>query len=215
MEEKNICYEHRARYYEYGNMNHAKELWFVLHGQGQLAQYFIRKFNTLNPDDYFIVAPEGLSRYYLNGHSGRVGATWMTKEDRLTDIENYVAYLNTIYKQVLENINRDIKITAFGFSQGTATVSRWIAQSNIKIDRLLLWAGIFPPDMDIKSAHERFNTMKVYNIYGDNDEFLNNNYLKEQQNIIKEIGITATTIQFEGTHVIDQSTLCKIATTPY
>ena len=36
------------------------------------------------------MAPEGLSRFYLEGFSGKVGATWMTREDRLNDIDNYL-----------------------------------------------------------------------------------------------------------------------------
>jgi hypothetical protein len=70
------------RYAVSGNPT-AKNLLYVLHGYGHLAPYFIRKFNSL--EDSFIVAPEGMYRFYLYGSSGRVGACWMTKEERLDD----------------------------------------------------------------------------------------------------------------------------------
>ena len=42
---------------------------------------------------YTIIAPQGLHKFYLEGTSGRVGASWMTKENREDDIKNYLVYL--------------------------------------------------------------------------------------------------------------------------
>lgn len=214
MNDRSVNFQYKARYFEYGDPATAKELWIVLHGHGQLAQYFIQKFKILDPNQYYIIAPEGLSRYYLTGYSGRVGATWMTKEDRLTDIDNYVNYLNSVYQNI-NNIRSKVKITVLGFSQGTATVSRWIAQSEIKIDRLILWAGLFPKDMNYKLAHERFKNIEILNIYGRNDEFLNDDRLNDQQEIVGKLGIKPTTIVFDGNHSIHHQTLIKIATNSY
>lgn len=215
MNERSVNFQYRARYFENGNPKTAKELWIVLHGHGQLAQYFIQKFQQLDSNQYYLVAPEGLSRYYLSGYSGRVGATWMTKEDRLADIDNYVNYLNTVYKNVTTNLRKGIKITVLGFSQGTATVSRWIAQSEVKIDRLILWAGLFPEDINFKLAHERFGNIEILNVYGKNDEFLNDKHLAKQQEIIKKLDIQPTTIVFDGNHSIHNQTLMKVATNSY
>jgi hypothetical protein len=44
-----------------------------------------------------IIAPEGLSRFYRKGFSGDVVASWMTKDDRLDDMEDYVRYLNDLH----------------------------------------------------------------------------------------------------------------------
>ena len=49
-----------------------KKIIYALHGYGQLSKYFIRKFESIS-DDYLIVAPEGMHRFYKNGNSGRVG----------------------------------------------------------------------------------------------------------------------------------------------
>jgi hypothetical protein len=52
-------------------------VWFVCHGYGQLAAYFIRHFAFLteNAPATVVIAPEGLSRFHLSGNGGRVGAT--------------------------------------------------------------------------------------------------------------------------------------------
>jgi hypothetical protein len=66
MEESDISFQFRARYYKLGEINAAtRQIWFVLHGYGQLAQFFIKKFNTLTDHNVCVIAPEGLSRFYL------------------------------------------------------------------------------------------------------------------------------------------------------
>lgn len=215
MKESTIDFQFKGRYFEIGNPATAKEIWFVLHGHGQLAEYFIKKFEKLNPNDFYIIAPEGLSKYYLNGYTGRVGATWMTKENRLVDIVNYITYLDEVYNKVLNNASKEAKITALGFSQGTATVSRWLTSSQVTIHRLILWAGIFPPDMHIAAAQLRIKNVDILNVYGTEDEFLNEEKLNEQQSIINSIGVTPIQIIFEGKHEINEDTLMKIATNSY
>ena len=83
------------RYFTHGDPLKANQIVYVLHGYGQLAEFFIRKFQHLS-DDYFIVAPEGMHRFYLSGSSGRVGASWMTKEERETDIQDNLNWLNAL-----------------------------------------------------------------------------------------------------------------------
>jgi predicted esterase len=104
MAEHHLIFNFKARYYSSGEITtNTKDVLFILHGYGQLAQYFIRKFAALETKDVVVIAPEGLSRFYLEPIEGagrktnRVGATWMTKEDRLVDIENYVNYLDTVF----------------------------------------------------------------------------------------------------------------------
>ena len=56
-----------ARYYTLGPTHgFPRELWFVCHGFGQLAGRFIRQFASLDDGTRLIVAPEALSRYYLD-----------------------------------------------------------------------------------------------------------------------------------------------------
>src|SRR5690554_4646496 len=127
-----------ARYYTAGTLDKkTKTIWFVCHGYGQLAKYFIQNFKVLDNGENFIVAPEALSRFYLQGFSGRVGATWMTKEDRENDIKDYNAYLSTLYKKVMKDIPlENVKINILGFSQGVSTVCRWVVSEKIKFDKL-------------------------------------------------------------------------------
>ena len=211
MEHGSLNFGFKARYYQLGTLGPAtKNLIFVLHGHGQLAPFFIRKFSALDNGKNCIIAPEGLSRYYLQGFSGKVGATWMTKEDRLTDIENYLSYLNALQEQLKPKLSENTTITVLGFSQGAATASRWVTSGGMPFDRLVLWAGIFPPDMDFPQASETLRQKDITYVYGTEDPFLSPSKLQEMQTLSSKLGVSPKTITFKGVHEIKEDTLLRL-----
>ena len=211
--ELRLDFSYHARYQKLGQIDsQTTDIWFVLHGYGQLSQYFIKKFEGLNQRTQCIIAPEGLSRFYLNGFSGRVGATWMTKEDRLTDINNYLRYLNAIYQQELEAVDLStMTVHLLGFSQGTATVTRWALQPQIQCDHLILWAGMLPHDMDLQVGSQKLKDKLLTLVYGDQDEFVTKERLDQQKEMLSSMELKAEKIVFAGGHDIDQPTLMKIS----
>jgi predicted esterase len=214
MAQHDLDFQFKARYFKLGELNAStKQLWFVIHGYGQLAEFFIRKFKVLEEHNICIIAPEGLSHFYLEdvasrAQSGnnRVGASWMTKENRLMDIENYVEYLNSIYQKETGGA-LSVPITVLGFSQGAATVSRWVNAGGINFQRLILWAGIFPPDIDFKTTKEILKDKKTYMVYGKNDPFINDERISEMKTLVSQLGISPETKVFEGKHDIDSQML--------
>jgi len=84
-----------ARYLTLGPGD-AADVWIVIHGYGQLAGRFLRRFEPIDDGTRHIVAPEALSRFYVgneagrHGQSSKVGATWMTREAREDEITDYV-----------------------------------------------------------------------------------------------------------------------------
>jgi predicted esterase len=187
----------------------------VIHGYGQLAQYFIRKFNILQQHRICVIAPEGLSRFYLEDVSSRmqsgnnrVGATWMTRENRLMDIDNYIQYLTTLY-QAETHDHPSIPVTVLGFSQGAATASRWVTQGGIPFSRLILWAGIFPPDINFESGHALLKDKETFLVYGKQDPFLNDSRFAEMEMLSSKLAIQPARVTFDGGHDIDEGTLLK------
>jgi len=205
-------FELKARYFQLGEVSEqTKNLIFVIHGYGQQAKYFIQKFESLDNTKNCIVAPEGLNRFYLEGFSGRVGATWMTKEDRLTDIENYLTYLNKVYEEVIKDTDTGhLKVTVIGFSQGSATASRWVSNTPYNVHQLILWAGIFPPDLDYQLAGDKFDNMDIKYVYGLKDPFLTEGRIDEMNRISSKLQVSPETITFDGEHIIDGPTLQTI-----
>jgi predicted esterase len=189
---------------------HVRELIYVLHGHGQQAQFFVQKFNGIASDQRLIVAPEGLSRYYLEGFTGRVGATWMTKEDRETDIANYISFLNTLHHQI-KDLNPGIEsITVVGFSQGAATATRWVNHSTMVVKRFILWAGILPYDMNISKAKDRLESAEKIYVYGNEDPFVNESKKEEMHHLIEKSGLSFEERKFPGKHDIHRPTLAEL-----
>jgi len=197
-----------AKYATYGNPKTAKTIVFVLHGYGQLVEFFIRKFNVLNQNDYFVVAPEGLHRFYLKGSSGRVGASWMTKECRDDDIKDYINYLNDLWAEISSNFTFETKVL-LGFSQGGATATRWHCLGNFKVDKFILWAAIFPPDMS-KDFCLKFNSSKNYLVFGDQDEYYSEPSVDSHLSYLKQHHFNFELVKFKGNHNIDSKTLLNL-----
>ena len=143
MEEHSISIQKTTRYYTCGDISKASRLLVVLHGYGQSAFFFLKKFEFLADKGYYIVAPEGMHRFYLEGTSGRVGASWMTREARLDDIRDNFNYLESLVSKIQEQ-KTFISVDLLGFSQGAATTTRWFEHSKISFRSLVLWASVFP-----------------------------------------------------------------------
>lgn len=194
------------RYFTLGNSETAKKMLFVLHGYGQLPEYFIQKFKTLE-SDYFIVAPEGMHRFYTKGSSGRVGASWMTKEERLTDISDTINYLNTLYSHVSQQFEVN-QISILGFSQGAATAARWFYSDEKLASELIIWASVFPPDLEISTEiNLSLNSTNKF-VIGNQDEYFTLEQQKELMEFYKAKGFEV--FQFEGKHDIDTLTLTRV-----
>lgn len=197
-----------ARYYTLGTPSQGiKNLWIVCHGYGQLGRYFLRHFSCLDDGKTIVVAPEGLSRFYLDGFSGRVGATWMTKEDRLSEIEDQALYMNLLLKEQLRQLPQDVHVTVLGFSQGGATVCRWLTTGQVPVHRLILWAASFPEDIGFEAGKAAFHNLPVAVVYGTQDEFITPEKLEQKRQLMAQLGIMPQVYTFEGGHTIHTDTL--------
>jgi predicted esterase len=217
MQELQVTFDFKARYFKIGEINTStKGVWFVLHGYGQLAQYFLVKFKPLLSRNICVIAPEGLSRFYLEDvntrnqtGNNRVGATWMTRENRLADIDNYLLFLNSVYKTEIGMSS--IPVTLLGFSQGAATASRWATQNLIAYEALILWSGIFPNDMDFEKSKQVLQTKCIHHVYGSQDPFLSDARIGEMKGLAEKLGVMSPPLVFPGGHEIHEETLLKLA----
>ena len=197
--------EKTFRYATSGELSTAHTILYVLHGYGQLSEFFIRKFYNLR-EGYFIVAPEGMHRFYLNGTSGRVGASWMTKEARETDISDNIHWLNELDKRINTDKQQRRKLI-LGFSQGGATAARWFYKGAIHADQLIMWASIFPPDLTIEEEIKTNESKGVF-VVGTNDPYFQEKKDEEAIDHFQQLGFT--TFYFDGGHDLDENTLSKI-----
>lgn len=205
-----------ARYWTLGAAGGARaEVWFALHGYGQLARRFLRRFRGLAEPSRLIVAPEGLSRFYVGSELGRhgpdsvVGATWMTREDREMEIRDYVAYLDRLAATLLRG---EPRVTVLGFSQGVATAWRWVTYGTVPgLARLVLWAGAVPPDLDLARAARTIADVEVVLVRGGADRTARVEQAAEEEALLSRAGIGFRVVRHAGGHDIDEATLLSIA----
>ncbi|MEZ4903841.1 MAG: hypothetical protein R2822_19865 [Spirosomataceae bacterium] len=59
MQQHHLTIQRTARYFTLGALDTStQQVWFVLHGYGQLAEFFIKKFDVLDDGKTYIIAPE-------------------------------------------------------------------------------------------------------------------------------------------------------------
>ena len=194
--------------FRYETLNEEKrptKIIYVLHGYGQLAKFFIRKFNTLS-DDYLIVAPEGMHRFYLNGSSGKVGASWMTKEARETDIKDNIDWLNALDSDISKKFNIEERIL-LGFSQGGATAIRWKMNSRLPFDKTIIWASDFPPDLESQIDQLKGDNGNYF-VIGNEDEYFNEDQQNKLISLYKSVDFKIST--YLGRHNIESTTLLQL-----
>ena len=184
-----------------------KKLWIVTHGYGQLSKTFIRRFQTIMDDETMVIAPEGLSRFYWGGFDGPIVASWMTREDRLDEIADYVAMLDQLYNHYVPLCHPDVEITLFGFSQGTATQVRWIMHSFPHFHKLMLWAGQLPEDLDYKPHLDYFEDKALFTAFGDKDPLVTPKRLSFMHKVIAESGLKISEFSYEGVHKVERFAL--------
>jgi predicted esterase len=195
-----------ARYHTLGPATPPEAVWIVLHGYGHLAASFLRGFAPVDDGRRRFVAPEALSRFYLPGHE-RVGASWMTKVDREVEIADYLAYLDALAEHVRTPLPDDVPLHVLGFSQGATTACRWAVLGTTPVERLVLWAGGLPHDLDYEVHAGALRRFDLTLVVGTEDEYVTPERLAAQQALLDEHAIPYDLVSFDGPHRLDAGTL--------
>jgi predicted esterase len=221
-EQRHFQVTRSARYAILGSLEaDLTEVWIVCHGHGQLARRFLSRFVPLERPDRLVVAPEALSRYYLAApKSGPhppntpVGASWMTSEDRDFEIQDYVNYLDLLHDEIFAIVDRaKVRLWVLGFSQGAATVARWVARGQVDPDRVILWAGLMPPELGTESAARLVRRSPLTIVVGLHDDFATPQRVAEQDARLQVLGVPYATMRFEGGHEIMPEVLMRLSET--
>ncbi len=207
-----------ARYYTLGDTGgDVRDVWLVVHGYGQLAGEFIRYFTDLVSPGVRIVAPEAMNRFYLvspekaPARDRPVGATWMTREDRAGEIADYVEYLDAVYDDVVRPaVDAGARVHVLGFSQGTATASRWVEHGRAHVDRLILWGGLLPPETDLTRGAAVFRGARLTYVLGSRDHYVDDAALAAEGSRLDAAAVPHDVIRFDGGHVISRGVFAQL-----
>lgn len=208
-----------ARYHLLGPAPHrAPEVWFVLHGYRQLAGRFLRRFRPLDDGRKLFVAPEALSRFYVDPSEGRhgpehrVGASWMTRVEREDEIRDYVEYLDLVAREVLgEREVAPARVRLLGFSQGAHTAARWAVLGERPPDQLVLWGAHLPPDLPPERAPDRLSGLDLVLVEGREDPARDQGRRRDDDERLRGWGVAFRRLEHPGGHRLDTELLSSIA----
>jgi len=213
--EHHLTVPRTARYFTLGEARRA--VWLVVHGYGELAGEFAARFAPVDDGTRLIVAPEGLSRFYhalpsppasaTTGDRGAIGASWMTREDRDGEIGDQVTFLDLVHERIFARVPRDaVRLTVLGFSQGVATICRWLARSTVRPDRIVCWAGLIPEET-LGALHGPALTI----VAGERDAYAPADRVAETEGRLAGAGLTFNRLTFAGGHRLDDDVLRTLA----
>jgi predicted esterase len=231
--EGHITVPRTARYYALGEAAAAREVWVALHGYGQLAALFARHFTPI-ADGRLVLVPEGLSRFYLESPSQRsgpamagagaqppdpprVGATWMTREDRLAEIEDYVRYLDLLLDEATAGVDwARARLVVLGFSQGSVTACRWVERrfargASPAAARLVLWGGSVPHDLDLAADGEFLRRTPLTYVVGRDDQYATPEAVARLRATLDAHAVPYEAVLFDAGHRMDATTLAAVA----
>ena len=186
--------------------------WIVLHGYGQRAADSAEAARSLVSTSRCVVAPEGLSRFYVDGldtHE-QVGASWMTQEMREAEIRDYIRYLDAVVER-LAPPDAPSSIHVLGFSQGAATASRWALLGDTPIDRLVLWGGAPAHDLDLSAHADSLRVLDLTLVVGTDDPYVPADRRRAVEARLAHHQIPVTIHTFDGGHRLDTPTLQALA----
>jgi predicted esterase len=96
-------------------------------------------------------------------------------------------------------------IRILAFSQGVATAIRWTLNSKIQTTDVLLWGGVFPPDVDFESQRQRLTDLNLRIVVGEQDEFYQDERRNKLHEALDEHKIPFVLSVVPGKHDIDQA----------
>lgn len=151
-----------ARYYSLGEPGSAiQHVWFCLGAHGQPTGELAAQLTNLDTPERLLILPEGLSRFEVLADAPAPGApalapytgtAWFAPDSLLLDLADLTLYLNALAEQVLSACPPNTPVTVLGCGHGAAAACRWLAGGHVTYERLLLYAAVFPADIDRRAT---------------------------------------------------------------
>ena len=200
-----------ARYSTFGTLGpRTKYFWFALHGSKMLCEQMLYKFKEFDPEEHFVVAPEALIRFYEKDFGGPVVASWMTKRDRLNEIEDFSEYLSGLYTTFVGQLPQGCVKTILAFSQGGTTAFRWLHARKVEVDHFIPYACWVPEDIPLGEGKTDLTKINLLFTYGTQDQFLTEKRIAMVNAVIAQNNLTVKSLPYQGDHRVSKEQLQNI-----
>ncbi|AHJ95635.1 hypothetical protein [Hymenobacter swuensis] len=185
-----------ARYICLGEPGPAiQHVWICLHGEAQPLAEFTAHLINLDTPERLLILPEALSRYPLpaaeNGTSPATAASWFTPGSVQADVADLVVYLDALATQLLAHCPPNVPVTVLGCGHGAAAAACWLAAGHTRYDRLILYASVFPPEIDRRATLAALPVRPVTLVSTTTDTFTPEAVAEGLLHDLQEVGLPA------------------------
>lgn len=182
----------------------------LLHGWGQNARSFIRKFASLRGHNILLIAPQAPHQFYLDRETRKVGFSWMTAFDRDRAIDDVVTGLDAVLERV-ENTLATGPLCPFvlGFSQGVSIAWRYAIHGRRKVSGLVACGGDLPPD--VEAALPDRAAFPVMLVHGKDDAIVPWVKAEAAEKVLRERCFPLEANYFDGGHDIPTDLLDRLS----
>ena len=97
------------------------------------------------------------------------------------------------------------EVNVVGFSQGAATATRWVTHGKAHVNRLVLWAGLTPPETDFSRGPASFRHTRVTIVLGTRDHYVSDEMLAAEQARFDAARVPYDVIRFDGGHSVSRA----------
>ncbi|MBA2291060.1 MAG: esterase [Gemmatimonadales bacterium] len=205
---RSLIVNRHARVGIIGDTENATEAWLILHGYGMLAQGILHWFRAAARPGRVLVAPEALSRFYVEFQgTRRVGASWMTREAREDDLADLLPYLAEVATPLRASCQR---LEVHGFSQGVAAAARLLVHAPLDVERLVCWGGTVPLDAEPAKLSARVRGGVIDYVVGQRDTRTPRDAVVADAERMRASGAEVRVHEFDGGHRIDDGVLAAL-----
>ena len=166
------------------------------HGYAESAESEFNRLQSIEgADEWFIIAVQGLHRFYRRS-TNEVVASWMTRQDRELAISDNTTYASAVLDAVTRDVPVSPTIVLSGFSQGVAMAYR-CAVMDRKIRGVISLGGDVPPELNV-AALGRIPAVLLGR--GDQDEWYTSEKLESDKSRLLSAGVNVEVVPFKGGH---------------
>lgn len=181
----------------------------VLHGWGQSAPSFMRRFRGLRTSDVLVVAVQGPHQMYLDRETRKVGFSWLTAFDRRRAVSDFVGTLDTVLGRVRDDFGVSAPPYILGFSQGVSMAYRYAILSESVVAGVIACGGDLPPD--VAEAMPGARRFPVLLVHGRDDAIVPVSKCDEAESALAGLSWPHERYSFSGDHEVPSEVVERIS----
>jgi predicted esterase len=167
------------------------------HGYAEPAEAQLERMRAIpGSEQWLIVAPQGLHRFYLR-RSQQVVASWMTRQNRDELMDDNRRFVQAVVEAVRQEGHPASPIVAAGFSQGVAMAFRAACTAGFPAAGVIACGGDIPPEIDRQSLRA---ARRVLIARGVRDEWYTAAKLTNDESRLTSAGVSVQALTLDAGH---------------